>query len=66
MSTKLSLHSIEVALESAQSCIGGETPEVMSDDEAREWTLDAIRGALLVHLPAIRALLEARMEGLNG
>lgn len=48
------LHAIEVALEAAQSCLLGETPEVMTDDEAREWTLAAVKGALLVHLPAIR------------
>lgn len=48
------LHMIEVALEAAQSCINGETPEVMSEEAAREWTLECIRAALLTHLPAVQ------------
>jgi hypothetical protein len=54
-STELALHAIEVALEAAQSCISGQTPEEGSDKEAREWTLGAIRGALFVHLPTVRS-----------
>jgi hypothetical protein len=57
------LHEIEVALEAAQSCIMGETPEGMSDEQARERTLEMIREALLVHLPVAKAgLPEQRPE----
>ena len=51
------LHAIEVALEAAQSCILGETPEVGTPEDARDWTLEAIRDALLTHLPAVRSAL---------
>lgn len=40
------LKSAEGALEQAQDCINGETPEDMSHEEAREHTVSRIRDAL--------------------
>jgi hypothetical protein len=52
------LHHIETALESAQSCILGDTPESMSPEMAREQTLMMIRVGLLQMLPEVRKALE--------
>jgi hypothetical protein len=38
--------AISAALEQAQACIRGDTPEDCSDEEAREDTIQKIRGAL--------------------
>jgi hypothetical protein len=48
------LRCIERALEDAQSCIAGETPEDCSAEEAASDTMAAVRQALLKHLPEIR------------
>jgi hypothetical protein len=52
------IREIEVALEAAQSCIMDETPEVMSSEQAKEWTLGMIRMALLKHLPDLKKVLQ--------
>ena len=51
------LTEIQNALEQAQSCILGETPEHGTPEEARADTLHIIREALLNHVPPLRMRL---------
>lgn len=57
------LDRIEAALEQAQDCIRGETPEDISDEEAREDTISKIRAALFDDIPALRASASGDAQG---
>lgn len=52
------LRCVTGALEEAQDCIRGETPEDCSPEEAATEVLDHVRSALLKHLPELRKALQ--------
>ena len=51
------LSEVQLALEQAQSCLLGETPEDMSPNEAWGDTVEKIRDALCNHIPSLCARL---------
>lgn len=51
------LRCVTSALEQAQDCIHGETPEDCSPEDAARDVLDTVRAALLKHVPEIRKAL---------
>lgn len=55
---KAHLKDIELALEQAQACILGDTPEVGTQEDARRDTLAKVREALTNHIPSVRVRLQ--------
>lgn len=54
------LDNLESILEQVQDCIRGDTPEDMSDAEARNDTIGKIREGIFELIPALRAALSAQ------
>lgn len=51
------LDTVQHALEQAQACLLGETPEAGTVEQAKADTLEKVRNALLHHVPGVRRRL---------